>query len=155
MAKRRLTVRGIIFKDNMLLAQQLTADHHGVNRDFWCTPGGGLDEDESIIDGLKREMVEETGIIPEIGRLLFIQQFFDGENEQVEFFFHIKNANDFENINLSQTTHGLAEIKNVGFIDPKTSWVLPKFLTEIDIKDYVDNQKDVLVINNLPRLNDN
>jgi 8-oxo-dGTP pyrophosphatase MutT (NUDIX family) len=149
MTKRRMTVRGIVFKDGKLLAQQLTADHHGVQRDFWCTPGGGLDENEAIIDGLKREMVEETGITPQIGRLLFIQQFFDGEYEQVEFFFNIENAKDYENIDLSNTTHGIAEIKNVGFIDLKESWILPKFLQDIDIQNYIDENKDVLVVNNL------
>ncbi|MFZ2125462.1 MAG: NUDIX domain-containing protein [Candidatus Saccharimonadales bacterium] len=149
MTKRRMTVRGIVFKDGKLLAQQLTADHHGVQRDFWCTPGGGLDENEAILDGLKREMIEETGIAPKIGRLLFIQQFFDGEYEQVEFFFNIENTEDYENIDLSSTTHGIAEIKNVGFINLKESWILPKFLQDIDIQNYINENKDVLVVNNL------
>lgn len=144
-----MTVRGIVFKDGKLLAQQLTADHHGVQRDFWCTPGGGLDENEAILDGLKREMIEETGIAPKIGRLLFIQQFFDGEYEQVEFFFNIENTEDYENIDLSSTTHGIAEIKNVGFINLKESWILPKFLQDIDIQNYINENKDVLVVNNL------
>lgn len=149
MAKRRITVRGIIFKDGLLLAQQLTADHHGVQRDFWCTPGGGLDEGEALLDGLKREMIEETGVTPEIGRLLFIQQFFDGEYEQVEFFFNIENSNDYKNIDLSQTSHGIAEVKKVGFINLKESWILPKFLQDIDIQNYINENKDVLVVNNL------
>ncbi len=149
MAKRRMTVRGIIFKDGMLLSQQLTADHHGVERDFWCAPGGGLDEDESIMDGLKREIIEETGITPVIGKLLFIQQFFDGDSEQVELFFNIKNVNDFDKINLEKTSHGIAEVKNVGFINPKESWILPKFLKDTDIQSYIDNDQPVLIVNNL------
>jgi ADP-ribose pyrophosphatase YjhB (NUDIX family) len=149
MAERRMTVRGIVFKDGKLLAQQLTADHHGVERDFWCTPGGGLDENEAILDGLKREMVEETGVNPQIGRLLFIQQFFDGEYEQVELFFNIENTSDYENIDLSSTSHGIAEIKNVDFINPKESWILPQFLQDINIQEYINEGKDVLVVNNL------
>lgn len=149
MTKRRVTVRGIIYKNSKILAQQLTADHHGVERDFWCTPGGGLDENEPVIAGLKREIVEETGVEPVIGRLLFIQQFYDGESEQLEFFFNIKNADDFEKIDLAQTSHGLQEIKSVSFIDPKQAWILPKFLKDIDIEDYISNNRDVLIVNNL------
>ncbi len=149
MIERRTCVRGIIFKQGKILAQQLTADHHGVERNFWCTPGGGLDENESLHQGLNREMVEETGIVPIIGDLLFIQQFNDGEQEQLEFFFNIENVDDYENINLSNTSHGLIEIKKVDFIDPKSNDLLPSFLQTIDIQDYVDSTKPVLVINNL------
>jgi len=149
MTKRRVTVRGIIFKNGKLLAQQLTADHHGVERDFWCTPGGGLDENESLIDGLRREMIEETGVNPKIGRLIFIQQFFDGENEQLELFFNIENVNDFDNINLASTSNGLQEIKKVEFIDPKTNWLLPKFIQEVDLEEYTQIGQAVLIVNNL------
>ena len=29
---------------------------------FWFTPGGGLDDDESVAQGLRRELIEETGL---------------------------------------------------------------------------------------------
>ena len=66
---RRVTVRGIIIKDGKLFAQRLNKKGGGVN-DYWCTPGGGLDDGESLYDGLTREMIEETGVKPVIGRLL-------------------------------------------------------------------------------------
>lgn len=137
---RRVNVRGIIVSDKgEIFAQRLTArDKDG--RDFWCTPGGGLDMGESLIDGLKREMIEETGVAPEIGKLLFIQQFAElGENsthgpsEQLEFFFEIKNWRDYESIDLEATTHGVEEVAKCGFIDPKNEVILPKFLSEIDL----------------------
>jgi 8-oxo-dGTP pyrophosphatase MutT (NUDIX family) len=149
MTERRICVRGIILKQNKILAQQLTADHHGVERNFWCTPGGGLDENESLHQGLNREMIEETGITPVIGKLLFIQQFNDGEREQLEFFFNIENVDDYNNISLEQTTHGIAEIKRVDFIDAATNDILPSFLRTINIQDYVENTNPVFVINNL------
>ena len=130
---RRVNVRGIIIKDGKLFCQKLINSHTIHTNEFWCTPGGGIDFGESLLDGLTREMIEETGVVPKIGNLLFIQQFMDGDREQLEFFFHIKNAADYEQINLENTSHGAIEVAEYGFVNPKTATILPKFLTEIDI----------------------
>jgi len=142
---RRVCVRGIIYKDGKLFCQELK-NKDGTGRGFWCTPGGGLDPRESLMEGIRRELIEETGIEPVVGRLLFVQQFADasnrishGEDEQLEFFFYIKNAGDYTAIN-EKASHFDAEIFNYGFIDPKTENVLPAFLREIDIQDYIDNE---------------
>ena len=145
----RVNVRGIILKNGKLFAQQLTPDHNGIERDFWCTPGGGLNKGEPLVDGLNREMVEETGVIPDIGKLLFIQQFADERGSLLEFFFHIKNADDYETINLSSTSHGELEIKDFGFVDVTTHNVLPAFLQKIDIQDYITNDKPVYIYSEL------
>lgn len=145
MQERRIAVRGIIFKDGKLLCQKLTA-YRRNDRDFWCTPGGGLDMGELLEDGLKREMIEETGIEPRIGRLLFVQQFTeDGKKEQMEFFFLIENPEDYEAIDLTATTHGVEEVEQVEFIDPKEHIVLPDFLQKIDLKNYVETVRPVLI----------
>lgn len=153
MQQRRVNVRGIIYIDGKLFCQQLTLGKDGAKRDYWCTPGGGMDLGESLETALRREMIEETGVAPQIGRLLFIQQFSDSnsqrESEQLEFFFHIVNPEDYENIDLSSTTHGELEIANCGFVDPKTDRVLPEFLGEIDIQSYIDEIKPVYLYSDL------
>lgn len=141
MITRRIAVRSIILKDGKLFCQKLQDKKTGRLNSFWSTPGGGLDPGESLVAGLKREMIEETGIVPEIGNLLFIQQFAEGEKEHIEFFFHIKNASDYETIDLSQTTHGLAEINDMEFIDPTAGNILPDFLQTIDIAAAIEQQK--------------
>ncbi len=138
--KRRVNVRGIIINDKgELFCQRLTARNED-GRNFWCTPGGGLDPLESLTDGLRREMIEETGVEPVIGSLLFIQQFAEsgensahGPNEQLEFFFYITNWQDYETINLEATSHGVAEIAECGFVDLKTTHILPAKLREMDL----------------------
>jgi ADP-ribose pyrophosphatase YjhB (NUDIX family) len=152
METRRVATRGIIFKDGKLLCQQLKA----YRRDevpFWCTPGGGLDIGESLHEGLHREMIEETGIAPKIGRLLFVQQFSeDGQKEQMEFFFHIENPEDYHTIDLSSTTHGVAEIEHVEFIDPRSETILPAFLQNIDIQSHIEAPQPILIHNEMSKL---
>src|ERR1700694_2984580 len=117
---RRVCVRGLIYKNNKLFGQKL----HISKGDWWCTPGGGVDPMESLHDALTREMIEETGIKPTIGRLVLIQQFATkdyanhGVQEQLEFFFLIENADDYRVIDLESTSHGKLEVAEFGFVDP-------------------------------------
>ena len=129
---RRITTRGIIYKNGKIFAQKLKRGEGTT--DYWCTPGGGLDPSESLHDGLVREMIEETGIAPEIGKLLYVQQYREENGrEYLEFFYHVTNVDDYETIDLANTTHGEIEVAEYGFIDPTTENILPKFLQTADI----------------------
>ncbi|OGI18240.1 MAG: hypothetical protein A3J06_02315 [Candidatus Moranbacteria bacterium RIFCSPLOWO2_02_FULL_48_19] len=62
-----LTVKGIVERDGKILVLKRSAlDDHlpGV----WETPGGGVDKEESPQEALKREILEETGLVVTIGR---------------------------------------------------------------------------------------
>lgn len=151
MDKRRIGVRAIIFKDGKILANKFYDG--GGESTHWATPGGGLDPHESLVDGLTREIIEETGITPKIGRLLFVQQFSSGRqdrDEELEFFFHVTNPEDFTLIDLAATTHGAAELTRCEFIDP-TQYLLPKFLQTIDIASYITEQKPVFLFTELAK----
>ena len=129
---RRITTRGIIYKNGKIFAQKLKRGEGTT--DYWCTPGGGLDPSESLHDGLVREMIEETGIAPEIGKLLYVQQYREENGrEYLEFFYHVTNVDDYETIDLANTTHGEIEVAEYGFIDPSKENILPKFLQTADI----------------------
>lgn len=148
MTTRRVNVRGIIYKNGELLVTKFRQEDDSES-EHWGTFGGGLDVGESIEAGLYREMIEETGIAPEIGRLLFIQQFFDGEREQFELFFNITNVDDYAAIELEGTSHGLLELTRAEFVNPKESFILPAFLSEIDLADYIENDRPVYIYNEL------
>jgi ADP-ribose pyrophosphatase YjhB (NUDIX family) len=128
---RRVAVRPIIVHEGKLLCVRLNQykKENTISSDNWCTAGGGVDDGESITDALHREMLEETGIAPVIGNLLYFQQFIDNDVEHLEFFFHVTNAEDYLNIDLGKTTHGVAEIAEIAFIDAAAHTVLPTFLS--------------------------
>lgn len=132
MESRRIAVRGIVFENGKLFAVK-HKEKDGTESDFWAIPGGGLDPGESLHDGLHREMIEEMGVAPKVGKLLFIQQYHIEKREFLEFFFHIENTNDYRAVDLSTTTHGHVELSRCEFIDPASEYVLPAFLQTIDI----------------------
>jgi len=148
MKTRRVNVRGIIFKDGKLLVTKFRQEDDSESA-HWGTFGGGLDVGEPLVSGLHREMIEETSVAPKIGKLLFIQQFSEGEKEYLEFFFHVENADNYTAIDFSTTSHGELELVRHEFLDPKTHHVLPAFLQTIDIADYIANDKPIYIYNEL------
>lgn len=150
MDKRRIGVRAIIFKDGKLLAS--TSHTANGESEHWAVPGGGLDPREALREGLKREIVEETGVTPVMGKLLFVQQFKsdrEDRHEELEFFFHVTNPEDFSDISLTETTHGAAELVRCEFIDPAKTFISPTFLQTIDIESYITQDKPVYLYDEL------
>jgi len=149
---RKITVRGIALHEGKLLCARLKP-YRDTNRieanDFWCLPGGGLDQGETLIAGVEREMIEETGIKPVIGNLLYIQQFTDGNKEFVEFFFHITNNEDYLHIDLSKTTHGEEEIEEIDFVDPAEAHILPAFLTTEELEEFAASNQSTRVFSEM------
>ena len=71
--KLRVRVCGICLEKNSILV----VCHRGLinGKDFWAPPGGGLVFGESVREGLKREIWEETGLEVKTGRFLFFNEF--------------------------------------------------------------------------------
>lgn len=132
---RRVAVRAIIVKDGKLLAMKAKPYAPGVNTNIWFTVGGTLEDDESLLEGLAREVIEETGVTPVIGDLLFIHQFKTPNREHMEFLFHVTNAEDFVNPDLSKSTHAAIEIETLEFIEAAQVDLFPAFLREESFDD--------------------
>ena len=53
--KRRVNVRGIIWREGKILAVK-HKDPDGTESSYWAVPGGGLDLLEWVEDGVQREI---------------------------------------------------------------------------------------------------
>ncbi|MDP6039659.1 MAG: NUDIX hydrolase [Candidatus Latescibacteria bacterium] len=84
----KVRVTGILIEDGeILLVEQLV-----TNLCRWSLPGGTLEFGESIEAGLKREMVEETGLGVDVERLLYVCDRLYDDTHVVHMTFEIKRV---------------------------------------------------------------
>ncbi len=121
--------RGIIIHEGKLLVVR-----HWPDSELYPLPGGHLEWGEKVLDCIKREMIEELGVDPQIGRLLYIHNFVNADFVQsIEFFFEIINSADYLELENLNGTHKyeLAEICWVGLGENKEV-VPPQILSDLN-----------------------
>lgn len=64
----------------------LLVHHRAEGYDFWVPPGGGLQGHESIFECARRETLEETGLVVELDRILYVQEFWEPDYHFCKFF---------------------------------------------------------------------
>lgn len=125
---RHIRLRAIIEHEGRMLLVQ------GKARTHWALPGGHLEDNETLPDAMRREIVEELGVEPVLGRILYVYQlFFENGEESLEFFYEVTNGADFLQVDRSQTSHGELELAEHAFLDlaqPTKLEILPAFLRE-------------------------
>ena len=81
----------IMHEDEVLLVK------HPHNPSFAALPGGHLEWGEDPRECLRRELIEELGIEPILGRLLYVNTFMDGGAKQpFEFFIEVQNGKEYK-----------------------------------------------------------
>lgn len=122
----------VLLKDRILLVEQ-----NVDNSRSWSLPGGGLEEAETLEEGIIRELSEETGIKVKVKELLYICDYIRGNRHVV----HITFLAEAPNSKIGKTTPGLEEnpIKRVAYVPVD------------DIEDYGFTKKfKRLIKNNFP-----
>lgn len=71
----------LVYNRRILMLQRSFEDDVGPG--IWEFPGGKLEFGETLRDGLKREIREETGLAARVGQLLYATSFQTGPQRQV------------------------------------------------------------------------
>jgi ADP-ribose pyrophosphatase YjhB (NUDIX family) len=75
----QIRVTGVLIEDSKILILRQETD---ADRQF-SLPGGRTEEGEALGDALVREMLEETGLVVEPGRLLYLCDYLPGNGTHV------------------------------------------------------------------------
>lgn len=104
-------VRGVMVKNGKIFLCKLS------KAGFCCLPGGTLERGETRLEGLRREFIEELGVEPVIGPLIYTQELTRSNGLLTfDFWYAVTNVDDFENVDLSKCSHGF-ESEEAGFYD--------------------------------------
>jgi ADP-ribose pyrophosphatase YjhB (NUDIX family) len=121
-----VTCRAIIVDEG-----ELFMVNHDPKFKFYALPGGRLEVGEHISDCMVRELIEETTIKPDVGKLLIVNDWVGDTHQRVEFFFWVRNGADYRRADTAHASHGF-EINAFAFgnpADPKYG-LLPKFMQQ-------------------------
>ncbi len=78
------SIKAIIIDGTHLLTVHMRSQD---GKEYYTLPGGKQEPNELMIDALKREVKEETGLTVEPKSLLFIREGFGKESHRIEFMF--------------------------------------------------------------------
>ena len=122
--KTRVIVSAVIENSKGEISIGRKPSNQGVYLDAWHLPGGGINKGETLEEGLKREVKEETGLdITDIEPIIFsdgvAMKHKDGETEKVYMIFH-----DFKCLSKTDNFTPNDDLENL------------KWVAKSEIKDY-------------------
>lgn len=138
---QRIATKALIVNDNgqVLILREADTYEEGTNISRYGLPGGRIDPGEPFLEGLKREVYEETGLDIEVKNPLYVGEWWPvikgNKNQIVAIFFVCKALNS--NVKLSEEHDDF-------------QWITPEQAADYDfmppddkvIKTYAQNHRD-------------
>ena len=81
-----IRVRGIVIENNQLLLIKRVKRENNKENIYYVFPGGGLEDGETLEEGVKREVLEELGIDVEVLGMRYLENY----NHTDTYFFNCK-----------------------------------------------------------------
>lgn len=85
----RTRVNGVLIRDDKIL---MIKHMMGKGKFLWNVPGGGMKYGSSAAENLKREFLEETGLLVEVSNFLFTYEYLKKPLHAVELYFEVKEV---------------------------------------------------------------
>ena len=82
----RIRVCGLCWQNEELL---MVNHHMYKNKNFWAPPGGGVDLWERMENALKKEFLQETGLVITVNHFRFAVEFIKHPLHAIEIFFDV------------------------------------------------------------------
>ena len=85
--RHRIRAAAIVIKGDSVLLVQHQNDDIAEGQSWWVPPGGGVEGKESLLECARREVLEETGLSVELGRIAYVREFVEPGFYHCEIFF--------------------------------------------------------------------
>lgn len=110
----RLRVNGVLIEEDKILMIQ---HRMGNDRHFWNVPGGGMHYGSDAVENLKREFLEETGLVIEVKKFLYVYEYLAPPLHAVELYFEVVKLNGNLMVGKDpELAHDRQIISDIGFL---------------------------------------
>lgn len=115
----RKIARAIVYNDSFKIALiKLSGDDIFGHRDYYETPGGGVEDNEDIIHALKREMIEEIGAeIDRIEPIGIVNDFYNLINRENMNYYFLARAINIDDKLIKRSEFEKSMIEGICWVD--------------------------------------
>lgn len=134
MKEIRVSASGIIFENDKVLLVR----YQDERSNFLVGPGGGVLPEEDLLTGLKREMVEETGLQVKPGKIILIEDLLANKYRVIKIWFLCSIVGGTLQQTEGAKIEGIAEVGWFSKAQLAHETVYPEILKTIDWKDFMN-----------------
>ena len=115
-------VRGVVIDKGKILVVEHS---HPDRPPFWCFPGGHVEENETLVEAVKRELKEETHLDVDVGQIVFVQEFF--KEHLIELFFECSILDGEAKLGIDPDNPGMPILTKIKWVEPRELLELPVY----------------------------